>query len=121
MEGPVPGLVLVRTLQVARSISWPLSRFPGQSLGRFLAQSPSWSLTRPLARLLLPPNHPRRGVENDRRVSEVSERGACEREDERYGDVLVGIESVPAQVPVIDPDIPNLVQFPITARIAGAR
>jgi len=37
-------------------------------------------------------------------------------------EILVGIESAPATLqPVADPDIPNLVQFPITARTAGAR
>ncbi len=38
-------------------------------------------------------------------------------------EVLVGIESVPTPLHAVDdqPEIPNLVQFPITARTAGAR
>ncbi len=48
--------------------------------------------------------------------------GEVELDGRSIEEILVGIESAPAQLPIVaDPDIPNLVQFPITARTAGAR
>ena len=48
--------------------------------------------------------------------------GDVELEGRSIEEILVGIESAPATMPVADPeDLPNLVQFPSAARTAGAR
>lgn len=50
--------------------------------------------------------------------------GEVELEGPSIEEVLVGIESAPAAIappPVADPEIPNILPFPITARTAGAR
>lgn len=47
--------------------------------------------------------------------------GEVELEGRTIEEILVGIESAPAPIPIADLDLPNLVQFPIAARPAGAR
>jgi ABC-type ATPase involved in cell division len=73
----------------------------------------------PALRVIAERNHWRQLALLDGRLIPM---GDVDLEGRSIEEALVGIESAPATIqPVADPDIPNLVQFPITARTAGAR
>ena len=73
----------------------------------------------PALRMIAERNHWRQLALIDGRLQPL---GEVELEGRTIEEILVGIESAPTPiVPIAEPDLPNLVPFPIAARPAGAR